>query len=155
MELCIGRPSLLITLVTASSFVSITLQSSLSQHMRTERFKSFEAASDSLTLFCTNVAARGWDIPSVRYIVHFDPPSSVQWVLWTLIQLYLYRFLLKNDAWLELPHHYFCMINAFFNSALAIFSIWAGTLDILKNWPLKILLFRGQPSSLKWIFRPR
>uniref|UniRef100_A0A2P2I0P8 ATP-dependent RNA helicase n=1 Tax=Hirondellea gigas TaxID=1518452 RepID=A0A2P2I0P8_9CRUS len=45
------------------------------QAKRTEAFFSFNAAK-SATLLCTDVAARGWDIPEVDWIVQYDPPED-------------------------------------------------------------------------------
>lgn len=45
------------------------------QNKRTEAFYAFNAAT-SATLLCTDVAARGWDIPAVDWIVQYDPPED-------------------------------------------------------------------------------
>ncbi|KAF2348044.1 Helicase C-terminal [Trinorchestia longiramus] len=46
------------------------------QTKRTESFMEFNA-SESGALLCTNVAARGWDIPAVDWIIQYDPPEDV------------------------------------------------------------------------------
>lgn len=45
------------------------------QTLRTKSFKKFASAS-AATLLCTDVAARGWDIPGVDYVLQFDPPHD-------------------------------------------------------------------------------
>jgi len=45
------------------------------QSKRTEAFFEFSAAKTG-ALLCTDVAARGWDIPGVDWIVQFDAPES-------------------------------------------------------------------------------
>ncbi|KAK7080379.1 ATP-dependent RNA helicase ddx18 [Halocaridina rubra] len=45
------------------------------QEKRTSTFHEF-CKSDFAILLCTDVAARGWDIPSVDWIVQFDPPEE-------------------------------------------------------------------------------
>ncbi|KAF6025405.1 DDX18 [Bugula neritina] len=45
------------------------------QTKRTQTFYQFCAAKDSI-LICTDVAARGLDIPSVDWIVQYDPPDD-------------------------------------------------------------------------------
>ncbi len=51
------------------------LQGKQKQQKRTSTFFSF-LNSPSGTLLCTNVAARGLDIPSVDYIIQYDPPDD-------------------------------------------------------------------------------
>ncbi|KAA0186878.1 hypothetical protein HAZT_HAZT006777 [Hyalella azteca] len=46
------------------------------QTKRTESFMEFNASASG-ALLCTNVAARGWDIPSVDWIIQYDPPEDV------------------------------------------------------------------------------
>ncbi|XP_063370002.1 probable ATP-dependent RNA helicase pitchoune isoform X2 [Cydia amplana] len=46
-----------------------------SQARRKEAYQKFVEASSG-TLFCTDVAARGLDIPSVDWIVQYDPPTD-------------------------------------------------------------------------------
>ncbi|CAN6298149.1 unnamed protein product [Urochloa humidicola] len=47
----------------------------LKQHKRTSTFLRFSDAKKGI-LLCTNVAARGLDIPNVDYIVQYDPPDD-------------------------------------------------------------------------------
>uniref|UniRef100_J3MER2 ATP-dependent RNA helicase n=1 Tax=Oryza brachyantha TaxID=4533 RepID=J3MER2_ORYBR len=47
----------------------------LKQHQRTSTFFKFHKAQHGI-LLCTNVAARGLDIPDVDYIVQYDPPDE-------------------------------------------------------------------------------
>lgn len=49
----------------------------LSQANRKEAYRSFVEANTGV-LFCTDVAARGLDIPRVDWIVQYDPPSDVK-----------------------------------------------------------------------------
>lgn len=46
--------------------------------MKDKRYKIFEAfrASESGVLLCTDVMARGIDIPEVNWVLQYDPPSS-------------------------------------------------------------------------------
>ena len=71
------------------------------QSKRTETFFKFCNATEG-TLLCTDVAARGLDIPLVDWIVQYDPPDDPKvfvatckrlhatpysWVLWILLIL--------------------------------------------------------------------
>uniref|UniRef100_A0A0E0PYR5 ATP-dependent RNA helicase n=1 Tax=Oryza rufipogon TaxID=4529 RepID=A0A0E0PYR5_ORYRU len=49
----------------------------LKQHQRTSTFFKFHKAEHGI-LLCTNVAARGLDIPDVDYIVQYDPPDETK-----------------------------------------------------------------------------
>jgi len=51
------------------------LQGKQKQNKRTETFFAFCNASESI-LICTDVAARGLDIPAVDWIVQYDPPDD-------------------------------------------------------------------------------
>ena len=42
---------------------------------RTSTFYQF-CNAESGVLLCTDVAARGWDIPAVDWIVQYDPPDD-------------------------------------------------------------------------------
>lgn len=44
--------------------------------MRTNALDKFRRAKDKAVLIVTDVAARGLDIPSVQYVVHYDYPSN-------------------------------------------------------------------------------
>lgn len=44
--------------------------------MRTNALDKFRRAKDRAVLIVTDVAARGLDIPSVQYVVHYDYPSN-------------------------------------------------------------------------------
>ncbi|CAG9579739.1 unnamed protein product [Danaus chrysippus] len=54
-----------------------SLHGKQSQPRRKETFESF-VNTDKGALFCTNVAARGLDIPSVDWIVQYDPPTDIK-----------------------------------------------------------------------------
>ncbi|CAI7721323.1 ATP-dependent RNA helicase HAS1, putative [Plasmodium vivax] len=45
------------------------------QNKRLKSFSEFSAAQSAI-LLCTNVAARGLDIPNVNYIIQYDPPDD-------------------------------------------------------------------------------
>lgn len=47
----------------------------MNQADRTATINSFYNA-EKMALFCTDLAARGLDIPAVDWIVQFDPPSD-------------------------------------------------------------------------------
>lgn len=47
------------------------------QQKRLNTFYDFKKMKSGI-LLCTNVAARGLDIPNVDWIVQFDPPSDVK-----------------------------------------------------------------------------
>lgn len=47
----------------------------MSQADRTETLNNFYNAKN-IVLFCTDVAARGLDIPDIDWIVQFDPPTD-------------------------------------------------------------------------------
>lgn len=51
------------------------LQGKMSQADRTATMREFYDA-EKVALFCTDLAARGLDIPAVDWIVQFDPPSD-------------------------------------------------------------------------------
>ena len=51
------------------------LQGRQKQQKRTSTFFEF-CSADSGILLCTDVAARGLDIPEVDWIVQFDPPDD-------------------------------------------------------------------------------
>nr|XP_021193908.2 ATP-dependent RNA helicase DDX18 [Helicoverpa armigera] len=53
----------------------LSIHGQQSQARRKEAYHSFIEAQNGV-LFCTDVAARGLDIPSVDWIVQYDPPSD-------------------------------------------------------------------------------
>lgn len=53
----------------------MTLQGKQKQTKRTTTFFQF-CNADSGILLCTDVAARGLDIPEVDWIVQYDPPDD-------------------------------------------------------------------------------
>ncbi|XP_045524925.1 ATP-dependent RNA helicase DDX18-like [Pieris brassicae] len=55
----------------------IRIHGKLSQCQRKEAFQRFVEAKNGV-LFCTDVAARGLDIPAVDWVVQFDPPTDVK-----------------------------------------------------------------------------
>ncbi|KAA8901431.1 P-loop containing nucleoside triphosphate hydrolase protein [Sphaerosporella brunnea] len=52
------------------------LHGSLPQPVRTATLASFTKCKTASVLFCTDVAARGLDLPNVDQVVQFDPPFS-------------------------------------------------------------------------------
>ncbi|KAL1918724.1 uncharacterized protein VTP21DRAFT_2746 [Calcarisporiella thermophila] len=58
------------------------LHGELPQSTRTRVYQSF-CSAESGVLFCTDVAARGLDLPDVRRIIQFDPPTD--------LKLYIHR----------------------------------------------------------------
>ncbi|XP_034828826.1 ATP-dependent RNA helicase DDX18-like [Maniola hyperantus] len=55
----------------------ISIHGKQSQSRRKDAFQTFVEAEKG-ALFCTDVAARGLDIPSVNWIVQFDPPTDMK-----------------------------------------------------------------------------
>ena len=55
--------------------LAVCRQGKQKQAKRTQTFFQFCNASDGI-LLCTDVAARGLDIPEVDWIVQFDPPDD-------------------------------------------------------------------------------
>lgn len=53
----------------------IALHGKQKQSVRSRTFSQFSRAS-SATLLCTDIAARGLDIPNVDWIIQFDPPDD-------------------------------------------------------------------------------
>jgi hypothetical protein len=51
------------------------LHGEINQHERSRTFKAFCAASTGV-LLCTDVAARGLDMPNVDWIIQYDPPTE-------------------------------------------------------------------------------
>ena len=41
-------------------------------------FESFRKAEPGSVLVCTDVMARGVDIPDVKWVVQYDPPSNAE-----------------------------------------------------------------------------
>ncbi|CAB4018881.1 probable ATP-dependent RNA helicase DDX31 [Paramuricea clavata] len=64
-----------LTTVEGDKLKFLKLHGKLSQHERTEVFSNFKD-SDQGILLCTDVAARGLDLPSVNWIVQYNPPVS-------------------------------------------------------------------------------
>jgi ATP-dependent RNA helicase DDX18/HAS1 len=57
------------------NFLHWFLQGKQKQQNRTKTFFTFCQASEGI-LICTDVAARGLDIPLVDWIVQYDPPDD-------------------------------------------------------------------------------
>ena len=71
---------------------SYTLKGKQKQQKRTTTFFEFCNASSG-TLLCTDVAARGLDIPEVDWIVQFDPPDDPKVMYYCSLDNGLKRFL--------------------------------------------------------------
>ena len=56
----------------------LDIHGNMKQTRRTQVFYEFCKAQSGI-LLCTDVAARGLDIPYVDWIIQFDPPTSPQW----------------------------------------------------------------------------
>lgn len=52
------------------------LHGSLPQHVRTATLNSFSRSKDASVLICTDVAARGLDMPNVDLVIEYDPAFS-------------------------------------------------------------------------------
>ena len=60
---------------TAYKGTLVSLHGNMPQHQRLKHLRDFCKANYA-TMLCTDVAARGLDIPLVTTVVHFDCPSS-------------------------------------------------------------------------------
>ncbi len=63
-------------LVLPSYIPFMKLHGNISQSERGKAFKDFFSASQAV-LLCTDVAARGLDLPKVDWIVQYDPPAEI------------------------------------------------------------------------------
>ncbi|KLJ11528.1 ATP-dependent RNA helicase DBP7 [Blastomyces silverae] len=52
------------------------LHGSLPQHVRTSTLSAFSRQGEAAVLICTDVAARGLDLPNVDFVVEYDPAFS-------------------------------------------------------------------------------
>ncbi|KXT01778.1 hypothetical protein AC578_2013 [Pseudocercospora eumusae] len=52
------------------------LHGSLQQATRTSTLKAFSSSTEPAVLICTDVAARGLDLPSIDLVIEYDPPFS-------------------------------------------------------------------------------
>ncbi|KAJ3018163.1 ATP-dependent RNA helicase dbp7 [Thoreauomyces humboldtii] len=78
-ELLPPTPALLQTGATTPllpSTVIFKLHGSLPQAARIAAYKNFVGATSHAILFCTDVAARGLDMPDVSHIIQYDPPAD-------------------------------------------------------------------------------
>lgn len=73
------------TITQASAFSNPTnpvflhkLHGNLPQHVRTSTLTSFARQSSASVLICTDVAARGLDLPNVDYVIEYDPPYAAE-----------------------------------------------------------------------------
>lgn len=65
------------TLSSSSNTITLhKLHGSLPQHTRTATLAAFAKNKDASILICTDVAARGLDLPNVDYVLEYDPPFS-------------------------------------------------------------------------------
>ncbi len=63
-------------LVLPSNVPVMKLHGNISQSERSSAYKNFFSASQAV-LLCTDVAARGLDLPEVDWIVQYDPPAEI------------------------------------------------------------------------------
>ena len=63
------------------SLAFFSLQGKQKQLERSACFNKFSRSQGGDVLLCTDVAARGWDIPSVDWVVQYDPPRDARSVL--------------------------------------------------------------------------
>ncbi len=63
-------------LVLPSNIPIMKLHGNISQSERSSAYKNFFTASQAV-LLCTDVAARGLDLPEVDWIVQYDPPAEI------------------------------------------------------------------------------
>ena len=71
------------------------------QNKRTSTFIEF-CSADSGVLICTDVAARGLDIPEVDWIVQYDPPDDPKVVLSSMACFYARNLLFVRNTFIEL-----------------------------------------------------
>ncbi|XP_059404254.1 probable ATP-dependent RNA helicase DDX31 [Carassius carassius] len=72
--LCV-KPSAASTKHTSTSLYFYRLHGNMRQEERTEAFQEFSQCKTGI-LLCTDVAARGLDLPQVTWIVQYNPPVS-------------------------------------------------------------------------------
>lgn len=61
---------------TAYKGTLVSLHGNMPQHQRLKHLRDFCKANYA-TMLCTDVAARGLDIPTVDWIVQYDPPTEI------------------------------------------------------------------------------
>ncbi|KAJ5587210.1 uncharacterized protein N7459_002975 [Penicillium hispanicum] len=61
---------------SANPVILHRLHGSLPQHVRTATLNSFSRSSEASVLICTDVAARGLDLPNVDLVIEYDPAFS-------------------------------------------------------------------------------
>ncbi|KAB8342840.1 hypothetical protein FH972_022438 [Carpinus fangiana] len=52
------------------------LHGSLPQHARTSTLAAFRSSKEPAVMVCTDVAARGLDLPNVDFVIEYDPPFN-------------------------------------------------------------------------------
>jgi ATP-dependent RNA helicase DDX31/DBP7 len=97
------------------------LHGSLAQQERQSIFSGFSPSvkDTSTILFCTDVAARGLDVPDVTHIVQYDPPADVRDYIHRIGRTarigkdgFSYVFLLPSEAeYLDLLEDYKCRLQ--------------------------------------------
>jgi len=63
-------------LLSICSIKVLTIHGKKKQDKRSETFFKFRDAESGGVLLCTDVAARGWDVPDVDWILQYDPPED-------------------------------------------------------------------------------
>lgn len=92
----------------------------MSQKERTNTFFEFNK-EDSALLLCTDVAARGLDIPKVTHILQYDPPGDPN--------EYVHRYILEDLSFFFLfkstPFTCYCINACYFHLKIVVlYYLW-------------------------------
>lgn len=81
--------------IAGESCAGFRLHGNMPQHLRNSVFKDFTSASNGV-LFCTDVAARGLDLPNVDWILQYDAPLETTGTLDPFILVTIFELLTIN-----------------------------------------------------------